>query len=567
MEEKKLSLVAQFDDLCRLKATMFAADEHMPNAVVALLESVEQQRRLWCAEKSKAACLESENGELKKKLKCSETTLKNVRHALRQSIAQKESLMKEVSYYRNIIGLVKNQLIEYKEDNGELKLEKTLMHLDRAEKLQPLMEEVESSDHSLSDLEYDKSEEELVDLSIINNRELKEDITHGKQTTGKVGEDSAFVIVDDEFEQQRNPEKSEEKESKRKSVLTSENGIMKRAPLVSTNSCQFSVEERRLSFVNAGIENRAHNFIWKKVFKLSEKCGPCGKTIAFCASCLRCAECNILCHNECKHKAPLPCIPYVPKDKLGKRGRLILIADFAPLNKRPSIPALIIHCCTEIEKRGKDTEGLYRKLKPKKEVMDMKEKVLHAKNGTPFLNEVDVHMLCQVVKEFLRSLQEPLITYTLWRDFMRAINLESEHDQKTFLYQAISELPIANRDTLAYLMLHLQRVVDFAKDLSKWDVCKLFAPMIVGTSVMNPTLILMSEERPKGIALMIALLDISSDYWSKIMNPAYNAQVEINRRRSSTGKSVMGATSVSSGFLTPIGSVKSKKMKNIKPLL
>jgi len=98
---------------------------------------------------------------------------------------------------------------------------------------------------------------------------------------------------------------------------------------------------------------------------------------------------------------------------------MVLIADFAP-QTRPMIPALIIHCCNEIEKRGLKEEGIYRISGSNKEIRELKDKILNSKAGIPSLAKYDVHVLCGVVKQFLRDLDEPIVTRILWRDFVRA---------------------------------------------------------------------------------------------------------------------------------------------------
>lgn len=77
--------------------------------------------------------------------------------------------------------------------------------------------------------------------------------------------------------------------------------------------------------------------------------------------------------------------------------------------------------------------------------------------GAPCLNEVELPVLCGVVKDFLRSLREPLVTRARWADFVNAVEARDEQDIVPALYQTISELPQANRDTLAYMVLHLQK--------------------------------------------------------------------------------------------------------------
>lgn len=72
---------------------------------------------------------------------------------------------------------------------------------------------------------------------------------------------------------------------------------------------------------------------------------------------------------------------------------------------------------------------------------------------------MDIHVICCTVKNFLRGLKEPLITHTLWHQFVRASNTKEDADCEAALYQCIAELPQPNRDTLAWMLLHLQRWV------------------------------------------------------------------------------------------------------------
>lgn len=77
--------------------------------------------------------------------------------------------------------------------------------------------------------------------------------------------------------------------------------------------------------------------------------------------------------------------------------------------------------------------------------------------GVPRLTELDIHVICGCLKDFLRNLKEPLVTHALWWQFTRASELRDVEERKAELYQAVSQLPQANRDTLAYLILHLLR--------------------------------------------------------------------------------------------------------------
>ena len=63
------------------------------------------------------------------------------------------------------------------------------------------------------------------------------------------------------------------------------------------------------------------------------------------------------------------------------------------------------------------------------------------------------------------------------------------------MYQCISELPQANRDTLACLMLHLQKVAQSPDtQMSFANLAKVLGPTIVGHRSPNPTHMEMLED-------------------------------------------------------------------------
>lgn len=123
------------------------------------------------------------------------------------------------------------------------------------------------------------------------------------------------------------------------------------------------------------------------------------------------------------------------------------------VNGRPMVPALVIHCANEIEQRGFDTVGLYRVPGSEKDVKMLKEKF---RKGVPNLSDVDIHVVCGCLKDFLRTLDDPLIPHYDWKIFTDAVQTAKDETEHR-LYQAISQLPQPNRNTLAYLMLHLQK--------------------------------------------------------------------------------------------------------------
>lgn len=91
-----------------------------------------------------------------------------------------------------------------------------------------------------------------------------------------------------------------------------------------------------------------------------------------------------------------------------------------------------------------------------KEIKALKERILRGKS-VPLLSNVDVHVICGCIKDFLRGLKEPLIPTALWKNFTNAVQMIDDQAIEYELRATIDQMPQANRDTLAFLILHLQR--------------------------------------------------------------------------------------------------------------
>ncbi|XP_051153061.1 rac GTPase-activating protein 1-like [Leptopilina boulardi] len=309
---------------------------------------------------------------------------------------------------------------------------------------------------------------------------------------------------------------------------------------------------------------RGHNFNVKTVIK-PEICTHCGKRIRFGKVALKCKDCRATTHVECKEFVPLPCVPAGNTPTL--RGASGTIADYTPMVS-PMVPSLVIHCINEVELRGMSDQGLYRVSGGSSEVKLLKERFLKGK-GAPNLSKVDIATICSTLKDFLRSLKEPLITVGLWADFVRAVALSDKQDSDAALYQAISELPQPNRDTLAFLILHLQRVSSSPEcKMPISNLAKVFGPTLVGYSCQEPSVMSMLSETKNQAAIVESLLMIPSDYWANFVNSDNAHEIGTpltgELRHTPSTESLLKNSTSRGFFHTPLGSSRSFLRKNKK---
>lgn len=260
------------------------------------------------------------------------------------------------------------------------------------------------------------------------------------------------------------------------------------------------------------LTTRQHTFVTKTAFKRDTICGPCSKRIGFYKTILKCSRCQSICHPQCKDQVPLPCIASydTPKDKL--------ISDYAP-STPPMVPALVVHCIKEVERRGLDAVGIYRVPGAEREVREIREKFQSGK-GLPNLSKADIYAVCGALKDFLRSLNETLITKSLWHTFVEATQLDGD-DRLWSTWQAVSQLPQANRDTLALLVLHLQTVAAHPEaKMPISNLVRIFAPTVVGFSAgkaaaPSPSMLADVEQQNR---VMDGLLTLPREYWTQVVD-------------------------------------------------
>ncbi|CAK9812948.1 Rac GTPase-activating protein 1 [Anthophora plagiata] len=309
---------------------------------------------------------------------------------------------------------------------------------------------------------------------------------------------------------------------------------------------------------------RGHSFIAKTVIK-PEVCTPCDKRIRFGKVALKCKDCKATAHTECKDLVPLPCVPTGNTPTL--RGISGTIADYTPMIP-PMVPSLVVHCINEVELRGMSEQGLYRVNGGSAEVKCLKEKFLKGK-GAPNLSDIDIATICSTLKDFLRSLREPLITVGLWADFVRATTITDKQDADAALYQAISELPQPNRDTLAFLILHLQRVSSSPEcKMPISNLAKVFGPTLVGYSCQEPSPTSLLSETKNQVAIVESLLKIPSDYWANFVNPENLNNIGSHKtgelRHTPSTESLLKRSSSRGFFNTPLTSSRTFMRRNKK---
>ncbi|KAK3721748.1 Rho-type gtpase-activating protein [Vermiconidia calcicola] len=145
------------------------------------------------------------------------------------------------------------------------------------------------------------------------------------------------------------------------------------------------------------------------------------------------------------------------------------------------VPSIVSRCIEEVESRGMDVEGIYRKSGGSGQVKQVQQGF--EKDGNLDISDpdLDIHAVTSALKQYFRKLPTPLITFDAYESLLEAGRLQDKEKQALALRVAMSELPEHHRDCLEYLIQHLARVMgqESSNLMTPLNLAVVFAPTIM----------------------------------------------------------------------------------------
>ncbi|KAJ1878625.1 hypothetical protein H4R99_005558 [Coemansia sp. RSA 1722] len=127
------------------------------------------------------------------------------------------------------------------------------------------------------------------------------------------------------------------------------------------------------------------------------------------------------------------------------------------------VPVIVEKCLTEIELRGLEEVGIYRVSGGAADVSRLRQ-MFNSDPDAVDLNAKDfgdINVISGVMKQFLRELPEPLMTYNLYEGFINAASIDDYDERLWAIKDLVHALPTANYTVLKRLVEHLERVTDY----------------------------------------------------------------------------------------------------------
>ncbi|XP_041435950.1 unconventional myosin-IXb isoform X3 [Xenopus laevis] len=225
------------------------------------------------------------------------------------------------------------------------------------------------------------------------------------------------------------------------------------------------------------IETRGHVFVSYQV-NIGQSCEHCSNTIWPMEKAFLCSTCKMVCHKKCLTRIQSHCASGGRGKNLGSHQFGVHVTDLT--NDTTSVPVVMEILLEYLEIHGLYTEGIYRKSGAANRMRELKECLEKDPNSVK-LDNYPIHAITGILKQWLRELPEPLMTFAQYNEFLRAVELPGKQEQLCAIYKVIGQLPHANYNSLERLIFHLVKVamVEEVNRMSSNSLAIVFAPCLL----------------------------------------------------------------------------------------
>ncbi|XP_075997084.1 rho GTPase-activating protein 15 isoform X7 [Genypterus blacodes] len=170
--------------------------------------------------------------------------------------------------------------------------------------------------------------------------------------------------------------------------------------------------------------------------------------------------------------------------------------------EKSTIPRFVRLCTEAVERRGLDTDGIYRVSGNLAVIQKLRYLVNHERAVTTdgrymFPAELvqeeklnldqseweDVHVITGALKLFFRELPEPLVPYGFFTDILETVKMSDHEDKVERLKCLVLNMPPPNHDTLHFMCRHLRRVLE-CSDTNRMTTHNI--GIVFGPTLMRP---------------------------------------------------------------------------------
>ncbi|XP_068458393.1 unconventional myosin-IXAa-like isoform X2 [Clinocottus analis] len=212
-------------------------------------------------------------------------------------------------------------------------------------------------------------------------------------------------------------------------------------------------------------------------YSIPTYCEYCSSLIWMMDRACVCKLCRYACHRKCCSKMATKCSKkYDPE--LSSRQYGVELSRLT--SEERAVPQLVEKLINYIEMHGLYTEGIYRKSGSTNKIKELRLG-LDTDVSVVNLDDYNIHVIASVLKQWLRDLPSPLMTFELYEEFLRAMGQPDRREVIRGVYSVIDQLSRTHLSTLERLIFHLVRIAlqEETNRMSANALAIVFAPCIL----------------------------------------------------------------------------------------
>ncbi|XP_069021786.1 unconventional myosin-IXAa isoform X2 [Embiotoca jacksoni] len=235
-------------------------------------------------------------------------------------------------------------------------------------------------------------------------------------------------------------------------------------------------KKRRKKDIDIVEEHNGHIFKSTQ-YSIPTYCEYCSSLIWMMDRACVCKLCRYACHRKCCQKMTTKCSKKFDPE-LSSRQFGVEVSRLT--NDERTVPLVVEKLINYIEMHGLYTEGIYRKSGSTNKIRELKQG-LDTDVDNMNLDDYNIHVIASVFKQWLRDLPNPLMTFELYEEFIRAMGLKDKKEMIRGVYSVIDQLSRTHLNTLERLIFHLVRIAlqEDTNRMSANALAIVFAPCIL----------------------------------------------------------------------------------------
>ncbi|XP_072237939.1 rho GTPase-activating protein 15 isoform X2 [Leuresthes tenuis] len=196
--------------------------------------------------------------------------------------------------------------------------------------------------------------------------------------------------------------------------------------------------------------------------------------------------------------------------------------------ERSTIPRFVKLCTEAVERRGLDTDGIYRVSGNLAVIQKLRFLVNHERAVTTdgrymFPAELvqeeklnldgseweDIHVITGALKLFFRELPEPLVPYGFFTDIVETVKMSDYVEKVDRLKCLVLNMPPPNHDTLQFMCQHLRRVLEYSDTnrMTSQNIAIVFGPTLMRSERDNGNMAVNMVYQNQAVELILSEYD------------------------------------------------------------